>query len=184
MFLSTDSPADKDEGTYSPTIILLIVFLIVMFIVKVIIGVNHIVSGSMEPTIMTGDFTISSRQYYKNHPVSRGDIIIFKMDKDLVTKRVIGLPGETVSFENGSVYINGEQLDETAYIPEETKTICLMVFQVPENSYFVLGDNRENSFDSRYWGDPYVNRKAITGKAIHIFHVARLLRPKSIFPYS
>ena len=109
----------------------------------------YIPSGSMENTIMTGDRVFGVRFLRE---FDRGDIVIFK-DPDggdfYLIKRVIGLPGETVTIENGVVSVNGMQLTE-AYlkepmIPEEDFSITL-----PEEGYFVMGDNRNDSYDARY----------------------------------
>lgn len=99
----------------------------------------------------------------------RGDIIIFKFPDDEsqnYVKRVIGCPGDTVKIEGGKVYVNGELLEED-YL-KETWTVATgpYTFEVPEDSYFVMGDNRNNSYDGRYWTNTYVKKSKILGKAI------------------
>ncbi|AMP20584.1 hypothetical protein AZF37_04815 [endosymbiont 'TC1' of Trimyema compressum] len=86
-------------------------------------------------------------------------------------KRVIGTPGDVIDIRNGKVYVNGSQLDESSYIPSNVRTESLgsinFPYTVPDKSYFVLGDNRENSFDSRYWGP--VPEKNIIGKPVMLY---------------
>ncbi len=126
---------------------------------------GFIPSGSMEPTLMTGDTVLVNGLAYTFHDPERGDIISFKSKETGKTfiKRIIGIAGDEISFHDGYVYINGSPMYEP-YIPEEVETNCVKVFAVPEDSYFVLGDNRELSYDSRYWLNPYVKRADIIGK--------------------
>lgn len=135
-----------------------------------IIANSRVPSGSMENTIMTNDRVIGSRLSYKFSDPERGDIAIFRFPDDeslFYVKRIIGLPGETVDIINGAVYINGSEtpLDEPylkeAMIPEED-----MHFEVPEDSYFMMGDNRNYSYDARYWTNTYVARDKIIAKVL------------------
>ncbi len=126
-------------------------------------------SGSMENTIMTGDRLFGFRLSYLFSDPERGDIVIFKYPDDEsinYIKRIIGLPGETVTIKKGTVYINGSPLKED-YLKEEWLIANDgMEFQVPEGYYFMMGDNRNNSKDSRYWNNTYVARDKILAKAI------------------
>ena len=135
-----------------------------------IIANSEVPSGSMENTIMTGDRVIGSRLSYRFEDPKRGDIAIFRFpdnEKIYYVKRIIGLPGETVDIVDGKVYINGsdEPLDEPyirePMIPEEP-----MHFEVPENSYFMMGDNRNYSMDARRWENTYVKREKIIAKVL------------------
>lgn len=136
--------------------------------VKCIVFLGLIPSKSMEPTLQVHDVTIGNRLAYKKKIPQRGDLIIFSSDEldEVLCKRIIGLPGETVSFHNGFVYINDERLDESAYLSDEIETNSIDSFTVPDNSYFVLGDNRENSNDSRFWSSPYVSIDNIEAKVL------------------
>lgn len=136
---------------------------------KFIIVNAKIPSASMEPTIMTGDRLIGNRLAYINEDPQRGDVVIFLFpdnEKEYFIKRVIGLPGETVNIRGGKVYINdaAEPLDESEYI-KTTPLGDFGPFTVPEGAYFMMGDNRNNSMDSRFWNQHYVYRNKILGKA-------------------
>lgn len=156
--------------------ILVLAALFVVFHSFIMLG--RIPSESMEPTLMVHDWTVGDRNAYRNDTPHRGDIIIFYTDEDAeeeqasFVKRVIGLPGETVSFVGNKVYINGEPLDESEYLDDSVETECEETFVVPEGSYFMLGDNREVSMDSRYWEDPYVKIEDIESKVMFVipFH--------------
>ncbi len=135
-----------------------------------IIANSEVPSGSMENTIMTGDRVIGSRLSYRFEDPKRGDIAIFRFpdnEKIYYVKRIIGLPGETVDIVDGKVYINGsdEPLDER-YIREPMIPEAPMHFEVPENSYFMMGDNRNYSMDARRWENTYVKREKIIAKVL------------------
>ena len=133
----------------------------------------NVPSGSMIPTMMEKDHILFNRLAYVFQSVERGDIVVFKFDNDssrkdigsYYVKRVIGLPGDTVSFENGVVFINNQPYYEE-YLPEQGMTYSNDTFEVPEDSYFVLGDNRSNSYDARYWENPYITSEQIQGKVL------------------
>lgn len=130
----------------------------------------YVPSESMEPIMTTGDRFLGSRIAYLIHDPERFDIILFPLPdepKRLLVKRIVGMPGETVEIKEGHVYINGniEPLDDS-FIKEEMITEKDIVFHVPEECYFVLGDNRNESDDSRYWNNPYVAKEDIVAKAL------------------
>lgn len=130
----------------------------------------EITSGSMENTIMTGDKLMGFRLSYLFSEPQRGDIVIFKFPDDETknyVKRIIGCPGDTVRIENGKIYINDatEPLEEDYLKEEWTIATGPYVFEVPEDSYLMLGDNRNNSYDARYWTNTYVKKDKILGKA-------------------
>jgi signal peptidase I len=132
--------------------------LIVALVVKTfLIQAFYIPSGSMQPTLTPGDRVLVNKLSYHLHPIHRGDIVVFKRPpseaadpsiKDLI-KRVIGLPGDTLESRADKVYVNGQAIDEP-YLAPGTITTNLPVTKVPPNTYFVMGDNRTNSRDSRY----------------------------------
>ncbi|MGA7935639.1 MAG: signal peptidase I [Kovacikia sp.] len=131
---------------------------------------RYIPSGSMEPTLQVNDRLIVDKLGYHFKDPQRGDIVVFSptdtLEKqnfhDAFIKRVIGLPGETVEVKGGRVYVNGQPLSEN-YI-KEIPDYHWGPQTVPQGSYLVLGDNRNNSYDSHYWG--FVPREKIIGRAI------------------
>lgn len=149
--------------------------IIVALFLKNFVIINATVpTGSMENTILPGDDLIGLRFAYMKEDPQRGDIIIFDFPDDETqkyVKRIIGLPGETVYITEGKVYINGSEEPLLEPYLKEDWTIATgpFYFEVPEDSYFVMGDNRNNSYDSRYWNNTFVSRDKITGKAWFIY---------------
>lgn len=124
-------------------------------------------TGSMENTIMPGDRIIALRlTYYVSSP-ERGDIVVFRYPDDesvLYVKRVIGLPGETIEVKDGEVYINNSDTPLDDSFVKEQPLGDFGPYEVPEDCYFMMGDNRNNSQDSRYWVNKYVEKDKILGK--------------------
>ncbi len=141
---------------------------IISFLINTFVIVNATVpTSSMESTIMAGDRVIGSRLYYLRHEPERGDIIVFDYPDDpniLYIKRVIGVPGDHIEIRGGVVYINGEPIDEP-YLNVVTEGEW-GPYDVPADSYFMLGDNRNDSADSRYWHNTFLTRDGIVGKAV------------------
>ncbi len=139
------------------------------FITTFLIVNAQVPSGSMENTVMTGDRLIANRLSYLFSEPKRFDIVVFKFPDDeskLYIKRIIGMPGDTVTIRNNEIYINDstEPLDDS-FIKEPMYTPDA-VYHVPEGHYFMMGDNRNNSSDSRFWQNTYVAEDKILGKAI------------------
>lgn len=145
-----------------------IIFAVIAFLILNLIIVNgRVPSGSMEDTIIPKDRIIAFRWAYLFDEPQRGDIIIFKFpdnEKQKFVKRIIGLPNETVEIKNGDVYIDNILLEEN-YLKESVDNQNL-IFTVPEDAYFVMGDNRNGSIDSRYWNNKFVYKDKILGKVI------------------
>ena len=143
---------------------------IAAFIISRYIIINAVVpTGSMTNTIMEHDRLIGFRLSYVFSEPERGDIIIFKYpdnEKENFVKRVIGIPGDVIEISDGHVTVNGEVLDEP-YIREPMETPTELTYIVPEDSYFVMGDNRNNAKDSRYWQTTKkIKKDQILAKAI------------------
>lgn len=149
--------------------------LVVALLLKNYVIINaDIPTGSMENTIMPGNRLIGSRLSYLKDGPERGDIVIFRYpdnEEELYVKRVIGLPGETVDIRDGHIYIGGSEVPLTEDYLKEEWTVATgdYHFQVPEDSYLMLGDNRNDSWDARYWNNTYVQREKILGKAVIIY---------------
>jgi signal peptidase I len=140
--------------------IILIALVIALLVRTYVAEARLIPSESMLPTLKIGDRLIVDKFFYEIHgikDIQRGDIVVFdpppaansKNDIPFI-KRVIGLPGETLSIKKGVVYINGEPLDEP-YLSEKPAG-AFKPFVIPDGTVFLMGDNRNNSHDSRFWG--------------------------------
>ena len=158
----------RERGIFRELLGWLLYILIIIGLTYVIItyvGQRTRVSGqSMETTLSDGDNLIVDKLTYHFKDPERFDIVIFKYPDDpsqLFVKRVIGLPGETVNIVDGKVYINDseEPLDDS-FCPE-TPQGSFGPYEVPEGCYFMLGDNRNHSMDSRYWMNTFVEKDAI-----------------------
>lgn len=144
---------------------------VVFVVFRVILQLAWVPSGSMEPTIPEQSLLLSLRApYLFGDPASeRGDIVTFwseEMDK-LLVKRVIGLGGEEISMAGGYVYVNGVRLEEP-WLPTQGQTGGDEVFLVPEGCYFMMGDNRTGSEDSRSWDTPYIPAGQIRSEVLLI----------------
>lgn len=165
---------------------ILISFLLALFVVTCILINSVIPSESMENTIMTGDRLIGNRLAYginlrigdnqickKLRNPKRFDIIIFRFPDDesqLYIKRIIGLPGETVEIKNGKVFIDGSPKPLNDSFSVEKTEGSFGPYKVPKDSYFVMGDNRNCSYDSRFWDNTYVRFDQILGKAVFRYY--------------
>ncbi|HEU5359628.1 MAG TPA: signal peptidase I [Candidatus Deferrimicrobiaceae bacterium] len=167
-----------------------VALLIALVVRTFVIQAFKIPSGSMENTLLIGDHIFVNKFVYGYHlpftkgrilafgAPERGDIIVFVYpvdpDKDFI-KRVIAVPGDTVEIREKAVFINGEPLREeyTRYADGNTvdgyvrNRDNMPAVKVPKGNYFVLGDNRDRSYDSRFWG--FVEKDAIIGKALFIY---------------
>lgn len=169
----------KEQGTFSwkeeiiSWVKIIITAAVIAFLLNnFIIANSRVPTGSMEQTIMAKDRVIGSRlSYYFDDP-QRGDVVIFHYPDDptgktYYVKRVIGLPGDIIDIKDGKVYLNnsGTPLEEP-YLPEPMEPEPDAHFEVPENSYFMLGDNRNWSADARRWKNKYVEKDKIIAKVL------------------
>lgn len=170
---SVNWPKTIAEWVFVAGLAVSVAFLVRHFLVQS----YSIPSASMHQTLLEGDRLLVSKVNYQWSDIQRGDVIVFKKpeamkasagaDKiqDLV-KRVIGLPGDRVESRDGVVFVNGVQLKEH-YLAAGTLTSDMRTTVVPIDEYFMMGDNRGNSFDSRYWGT--IKRADVVGKVVFRF---------------
>ncbi len=128
-------------------------------------------SASMENTVMTNDRLIANRLSYIFSEPERFDVIVFEAPDEpdkLFIKRIIGVPGDNLEIIEGVLYINGEKIEEDIYV-KETMYGSYGPYIVPEEHYFMLGDNRNNSLDSRYWFNTFVPKDTILGEAMFTY---------------
>ncbi len=166
---------------YFETIVICVIF--VLFSRAFVFQQSKIPTGSMEDTLLVGDYIMVNRFIYASslsnlekkilpmREIRRKDVIVFKFPKEPeldYIKRVIGLPGDVVEIRGGITYVNGEKLDEP-YVPEKYRDdhSYMARLLVPSNHYFVLGDHRNNSKDSRYFG--FVPENLVKGRAFIIW---------------
>jgi signal peptidase I len=162
---------------------IVITAIIALFATTFVVQAFKIPTGSMESNLLIGDHLLVNKFVYGIHPgylsrilpykdLKRGDVIVFKYPNSpevAYVKRLIGLPGERIEVTGRKVYVNGKPLEEnyTQFIDAGSIYEHSGPFDVPAEHYFAMGDNRDNSQDSRYWG--YVPRDHIIGKALTIY---------------
>ncbi len=147
-----------------------ILFIVVVFVIAIyVIGLQQIVGDSMSPTLENNEVILIDKLTPNFVEFERGDIISFYFEESkYLIKRIIGLPGEMLEIKNNKIYINGEVIED--YVEGvNTSDFSLREYRydrIPEDMYFVLGDNRENSMDSRDYRVGLVHRDKIVGKKL------------------
>ncbi len=145
---------------------LLLAFIVIVFLYQPV----QVEGTSMMPRLVNHERIFINKFIYRFEPIQRGDIVVFWYPLDPTKsyiKRVVGLPGEAVSIRDGQVYVNDKPLRESYIPPAYLDHQSFPVSIVEPNHYFVLGDHRESSNDSRVWGA--VDRKYIYGKAVFVY---------------
>lgn len=139
---------NKENKKEAVTYLLIILFII---LVRTYVVTPVRVSGSsMANTLKNGEILLLNKFEYRFSDIKRFDIVVVKAHGERIIKRVIGLPGETLKYENGILYINDRMIEEN-YLDEVTKDFTYEG-KIPDECYFVMGDNRDDSLDSRYFG--------------------------------
>ncbi len=155
---------------------IIVALVIVFFLNKFVFVLVTVPTGSMLDTIEPGDKLFVSKLIDKDK-LERGDIVVFESDEleKILVKRLIGMPSDEVFIDKeGDVYINGDLLVENYAIKVTQKQ---QKFEVPNNSFFFLGDNRPNSRDARYWEQPFIEKEDIMGKVVfRFFPITRIGR--------
>jgi signal peptidase I len=179
-----EQPSRRSHWLRETGVVVIVALAAALLLRTFVVQTFYIPSGSMEPTLKIGDRILVNKLSYHLHGVDRGNIVVFRRPADEncggtpvadLVKRVIGLPGETISLSKGPqgyVLINGKRLDET-WLPSSvqgktypgpsgTAYNLSKPYVVPSNDYYVMGDNRGDSCDSRYWGP--IPKSLIVGK--------------------
>lgn len=152
------------------TIKYIIFIIVILFIAVYIVGLQQVVGPSMSPNFKNGDILILDKVVYRFFDIKRGDVVCLNYsDSKYLIKRVIGLPGEHIEYNNNELYINGEKIDEkyidSSVITDDFSLKELNYDKIPDNMYLVLGDNRQNSQDSRDPKVGLISKNDIIGKA-------------------
>lgn len=162
---------------------LLVAVVLAMVIRTFVVQAFKIPTGSMRPTLVEGDRILVNKFIYKFREPERGDIIVFRYpgeDKKDFIKRLIAVEGEEVEIKDGDIYVDGERVEDPFtirkvwYYNKEPYGAKSKKVTVPEDSYFVLGDNSASSRDSRYWG--FVPGRNVIGKAFFLYWPLNRLR--------
>lgn len=170
--IPTITKTQQKKRLIGDILLMLLPCFVLLLFMRVFFIIGTVPSTSMFP-LMDKDYSmIANRMAYKfGEEPARGDVIVFKKGNSYMTKRIIGVPGDKVAIQNGIVYINEQPIVES-YLAEENSTEPLNgvnYYEVPEESYFVMGDNRKNSNDSRAWKEPFIPIDNIKAKIICVF---------------
>ena len=162
---------------------LLIALVLALLIRTFVVQAFKIPTGSMRPTLLEGDRLLVNKFIYRFKEPGRGDIIVFRFPKDRkkdYIKRLIAKSGETVEIKNGNIYVDDQIVEDpfiirsNTYYNKEPYGGINKKIKVPEKSFYVLGDNRASSRDSRYWG--FVPQKNVIGKALFTYWPPKRIR--------
>jgi signal peptidase I len=174
------APAKSVVREYFDTIVVCV--LLILFLQGFVVMRSKVPSGSMLDTLLIGDYILINRGLYAGpaesprawlgqREIERKDVIVFQSVEDPeidLVKRVVGMPGEVIEIRRGKVLVNGEVLDEPYVLPEHNQAQRPFgPVLIPRGEYFVMGDNRDSSRDSRYWGT--VPRSLVKGRAFLIW---------------
>jgi signal peptidase I len=176
----TEKPGRSGVRSTVEWIVIVAAALLTALLIKTfLLQAFYIPSDSMNPTLVQHDRVLVNKLSYHFHDVHRGDIVVFERPpgeidpriKDLI-KRVVALPGETVEGRNGQVLIDGRALTEP-YLPKGTQTTDFTAQKIPPDKYWVMGDNRGNSKDSRVFGP--IPKSLIVGRAfIRVWPISKI----------
>jgi signal peptidase I len=144
--------------------------LVCFFLIAFVAQAFRVQGSSMQPLLGDDERIIVSKLVYRLHPIERGDVVVFWYPRDpsvSFIKRVVGLPGETVELRSGTLYVDGRRIEESYIDPVFQEFDSSPPVEVPPGHYYVLGDHRSSSNDSRNWGE--VPERYIYGKAFFRF---------------
>jgi len=170
-YVETTIDVEKQPSLFWEIIKFAFLAIIIVLPIRMYIASPFIVNGSsMDPTFETGHYLIIDQISYRFEEPQRGEVIVFKYPKDptkFFIKRLIGLPGETIKIEDGAVFIKNEKSEDYIKLEEQYLKYLKhdnLITTLKNNEYFVMGDNREASSDSRIWGP--LNEEYLTGKVL------------------
>ena len=155
---------DKVKNIMVQLVPYIVVLLLVLIVKQFIITPMQVKGDSMYPTLKNGDFMVLNKLSYNFHDIERFDIVVIDKEDSYIIKRVIGLPNETIRYQDNQLYINDELVEEDFINNHLTRDF---EYKDKDNCYFVMGDNREISLDSRYLG--CFDRSKIIGKTNFTF---------------
>ena len=149
----------KDTSKY------IIVIIVVLFIFAFVLGLQQVVGPSMQPNLKEGDILLVNKVVYRFKEPKRFDVVVLSQNDKYMIKRIIGIPGDHIEYKNNTLYINGKVYEEKFIDKNNIKTedFVLEYKTIPNDMYFMLGDNREDSQDSRNFG--LVSKDDIIGKS-------------------
>lgn len=148
---------------------IVVLTVLIFFLVRLVVQTYRVDGQSMEPSLKMNEYALINKVAYTFKAPERGDVIVFHYPRNTSVdyiKRIIGLPGDTVRIDSTHVWVNDKLLNEKAYISSPSNPFA-KIWKVPPNQYFVLGDNRPVSDDSRYWD--FVPKEDIVGKASLVY---------------
>lgn len=161
------------RDTFKYIVVAAVVILVFVFV----IGLQQVVGPSMSPTLTENDIVVINKLSYKLHKINTGDVVIASVSDKYMIKRVIGLPGDELKMVNGRIYLNGELFDDYVDINIEESGNLENGIKVGDNEYFIIGDNRNDSEDSRFYGT--ISKKNIVGKvAFRLYPFSKIGRIK------
>lgn len=166
---------ERKENAIWEFIKVIVVSLAIVLPVRTYVAQPFIVSGaSMEPNFHNGEYLIIDELTYEFRPPERGEVVVFRYPlnpSEFFIKRIVGLPKETVEIKSGKIFIGGAAFEEP-YLSDSLKTAPDIKIMLDDGEYFVLGDNRAHSSDSRFWGA--LPQEKIMGRALlRLWPIAR-----------
>lgn len=158
---------NKTKEVIKTIVTYLLIILAVILIRVFFVDPVRVDGSSMNTTLSDGEIMLLNKIVYKKNDIKRFDIVVVNQGDKYIIKRVIGLPGETISYKNNILYINGKEMDDPY---PSTKTDDFSIedvghTKIPGDTYFVMGDNRSDSLDSRYPSVGVIRKENIVGRA-------------------